>query len=1041
MKSQISNSLQAALGVILALGLALSASASLVTVSSTETWDGVNNPHAADGVTITGTGTQLDPYTYIIPNGMLITSTGTIVLHSAGDYSIKFVIQGGNLQMDAGAVINTERYAIRSSIRYFTLDLSGTNSITGAGAIGPITTRDSTPRDLTITNVKNVSLANIDMHTENANTGPVDFRFINITASGAVYVSGTVDNSDRDSGGDGCGDITIKANTIDVNNVDARGFRNDPPGRDPYSGNVLLQALSPVGNYDPNDGVNNAATNRLTVRGAIRTFAVDPETIGGNVTLQSVVLQLVFGVIEVPPFGTKTLQVGLVQNGASAGDLFVDVSNSGQTVNNVVQWGGTWTPPTGSGPSFNSDPVVLANGTVDVAYSQTLVGTATDPNGDPLTFAKFSGPAWLTIAPNGAVSGTPVLADSCTNSFQIWVTDGTRFDTATLQIFVAAPPRWNDGNDDFAYPAATQDVPYAGTLATNVIYCGAQVLSYAKVSGPAWLNVAADGTLSGTSDRTNVLENVWTVVVVEGTVTNDAILRIWVNGSPKFASSPVQAANARVSLPYVSSTLAGTAVDPQGLPISFAKVASSGPGPDWLSIAPDGALSGTPAAANFGTNFWTITADNGSFPATTNTLKIVVLSGGLTGPVEVVSREYWDGVDNPHAVDGVILTGSGTDTDPATYTVPKGLSIYGNGQIYTSKPTGQDSQNSASTQGLHIRFNIEGNLSMAGNSNAFVTALHARDTGLGQKNLILDLNGTNSIVGQGRIAGLGNRVDSVLFPDCFDRDTPRILTISNVVDVSLYDINVQVRSANNWGRPLNILATGKVQVTSGIDNSDRDGGGDGGNSVTVVGKTVMVNTIRSDSARTSSFRNVGNITLRALAPPAFNPADGVNNNSNNWITVTGNLRASAPQTNTTWGTITTESVVLQLGPGAAVNNGANYTNTPANKLTWNVGLIKNGATAPDLFRNTSTSPTAAALIANYVVDWSGSIIPVSPQIRFGAAPAGQIVLYWTGNGFVLQQNSSLSDPGGWGNAPSGTNNPATNAIGAGNLFYRLKWPQ
>ena len=195
---------------------------------------------------------------------------------------------------------------------------------------------------------------------------------------------------------------------------------------------------------------------------------------------------------------------------------------------------------------------------------------------------------------------------------------------------------------------------------------------------------------------------------------------------------------------------------------------------------------------------------------------------------------------------------------------------------------------------------------------------------LGQKNLILDLNGTNSIVGQGRIVGLGNRVDAALFPDCFDRDTPRILTISNVVDVSLYDINVQTRSANNWGRPLNILATGKVQVTSGIDNSDRDGGGDGGNDVTVTGKTVTVNTIRSDSARTGSFRNVGNITLTALAPPGFNPADGVNNNSNNWITVTGNLRASTPQTNTTWGTITTESVVLDLRAGATINAGANY---------------------------------------------------------------------------------------------------------------------
>lgn len=1039
MKQQ--RSFTAILGALLALGLASSASAALVTVSSTETWDGINNPHATDGVTISGSGTDADPYTYTIPNGMRVTSTGKVVLHGAGDSSIKFVIQGGDLQMDAGAVLNTERYAIRSGLRFFTLDLSGVNSITGAGNIGPITTRDSTLRALTIQNVKNVSLANIDMHVENANTGPADFRPISITASGAVVITGTVDNSDRDTGGDGCGDITIKAHTLDVNHVDARGFRNDPSGRAPYSGNVFLHALSPAGNYDPNDNINNTSSNRLTVRGAIRTMATDSRTLYGNVTLQGVVQQLVYGVIDVPPDATKTLEVGELRGGASAADLFVNVSNSSEMAANVIKWAGPFTSPPGSGPSFNSDPVVLADAGSGAAYSQTLINTATDPNGDPLTFGKFSGPAWLTINPDGTVSGTPTLADSCANLFQISVTDGTRFDTALLRIFVAAGPRWNDGNDDFFYPDAAQDVSYSGTLATNVIYCDSQVLSYAKVSGPAWLNIAADGTLSGTPDRTNVLENVWAVMVRDGTSTNDATLRIWVNGSPKFASSPVIMANARVGLEYTSATLAGTAVDPQNLPITFAKAGRSGPGPDWLTIAPDGVLTGIPAAANVGTNFWAITADSGSFPATTNTLSVVVQSGELAGPVEVVSREYWDGVENPHAIDGVILTGSGTADDPATYTVPRGLALSGNGQIYTSKATGQDSeQNGTAPEALHIRFNIEGNLSMANTNNAFVTAIHARNSGVGQKNLILDLNGTNSLVGQGRILGLGNRVDSVVFPDCFDNDTPRILTISNVVDVSLYDINVQTRNANNWGRPLNILATGKVQVASGIDNSDRDSGGDGGNDVTVIGKTIAVNTIRSDSARTGGFRNVGNITLRALAPPNYNAADGAHNNSNHWITVTGNLRASTPQANDTWGAITTESVVLELGADAGVNAGANDPNTPTSKLKLNVGQIKSGAAATDLFRNQS----AGTYTANYVVDWSGTVppaTPASPTLLLGPTAPGQIVLYWTGTGFVLQQNANLTDPNGWVNAPSGSANPATNAIGAGNLFYRLKWPQ
>jgi hypothetical protein len=377
------------LGAFFACAFALNASAAPVTVNSTEEWDGVNNPHEADGVTISGSGAPDDPYTYTIPNGMVITSTGKVALHSAEDNNIKFVIQGGDLKIEAGGVLNTERLAIRTGKRHFTLDLSGANSITGAGRIGERNSNNSLFRDLVIENVKNVSLADIFMQVVNGNRGPAEFAGISITASGSVLITGGVDNSDRDNGGDGCGDITIKANTIDVNNIDARGFRNDPTGRDPYSGNVTLQALSPVGNYDPNDGVDNTGANKLTVRGAIRTFSVDPETIGGNVTLQSVVLQLVFGVIEVPPLGTRTSDVGVVRSTATASDLFVDVSGTGLSVNNVVQWGGAWTPPAGSGPSFNSDPVVLADATAAVAYSQTLAGTATDPNGDPLTYAKF----------------------------------------------------------------------------------------------------------------------------------------------------------------------------------------------------------------------------------------------------------------------------------------------------------------------------------------------------------------------------------------------------------------------------------------------------------------------------------------------------------------------------------------------------------------------------------------------------------------------------------------------------------------------------
>jgi hypothetical protein len=198
-------------------------------------------------------------------------------------------------------------------------------------------------------------------------------------------------------------------------------MRNDPSGRPPYSGNVMLQTLSPMGGYDPNDSVNNASTNRLTVRGRIRTMGVDARTIDGAVTLQSVGLQLVFGVIEVPPAIAPDLQVGELRGGASAADLFVDVSNSGQTVANVVKWAGTFVPPAGSPPSFTVKPVSRPSATQDVPYTgQTLAGSATDPDpGTTLTYERFFGPAWLQVATDGTLSGTPTVLDAGTNTVQI----------------------------------------------------------------------------------------------------------------------------------------------------------------------------------------------------------------------------------------------------------------------------------------------------------------------------------------------------------------------------------------------------------------------------------------------------------------------------------------------------------------------------------------------------------------------------------------------------------------------------------------------
>ena len=93
-------------------------------------------------------------------------------------------------------------------------------------------------------------------------------------------------------------------------------------------------------------------------------------------------------------------------------------------------------PPPNSPPSFSSDPISKADATEGYAYSATLVGSASDPEGDAMTFSKVSGPAWLSVAANGTLSGTPATSDLGLNSWTVRVADTYGNDTATLQITV-----------------------------------------------------------------------------------------------------------------------------------------------------------------------------------------------------------------------------------------------------------------------------------------------------------------------------------------------------------------------------------------------------------------------------------------------------------------------------------------------------------------------------------------------------------------------------------------------------------------------------
>ncbi len=93
-------------------------------------------------------------------------------------------------------------------------------------------------------------------------------------------------------------------------------------------------------------------------------------------------------------------------------------------------------------PVFLNNPFSSANATAGQAYSGSIATNASDINGYPLSYAKAGGPAWLNIASNGTLSGTPLSTDAGNGSFEVSVADTNgQTNSAILNITVlpAAP--------------------------------------------------------------------------------------------------------------------------------------------------------------------------------------------------------------------------------------------------------------------------------------------------------------------------------------------------------------------------------------------------------------------------------------------------------------------------------------------------------------------------------------------------------------------------------------------------------------------------
>jgi len=154
-------------------------------------------------------------------------------------------------------------------------------------------------------------------------------------------------------------------------------------------------------------------------------------------------------------------------------------------------------------PTFKNNPVRLLAVT-GRNINASLVGEVSDLSRDKLTFSARDLPDWLTVKPDGSVSGTPPAVGQYKG--KLTVTDKSRqVDTSDLVIEVMKPAAPVFNADAFnrspviAGRAFSNSVRYGfhKVWSSELYEPNNDKLTFSKVSGPDWLAVSSGGVFSG----------------------------------------------------------------------------------------------------------------------------------------------------------------------------------------------------------------------------------------------------------------------------------------------------------------------------------------------------------------------------------------------------------------------------------------------------------------------------------------------------------------------------------------------------------------
>lgn len=313
-----------------AIALSAATSQAIIVINADELWDGIANPRAADGVLL-----DAATRTYTIPTGITIGAGVTVrVDHpdpAPGDppsdsITWNFTPGAGGLTFtDATSTIDISP-GIRNRFPAvpFTLNMANNNIgglADGAGRIinGVFVNGGNTGDTMrvVINSDANVVLGAVDIRVNDAASGS-----INITAGGLVDID-KLANADVSAGGGSTQPINVTGETLVLGELDTRTFRLEGS-----VGNINLRALGQPENNPGNPLPNTAATNSITLNGAVKTNGPPASmTPGGNLNLTAAKVTLGPGFsIDLHETGDFNVTTGITGANFTQAQLFMNNS-------------------------------------------------------------------------------------------------------------------------------------------------------------------------------------------------------------------------------------------------------------------------------------------------------------------------------------------------------------------------------------------------------------------------------------------------------------------------------------------------------------------------------------------------------------------------------------------------------------------------------------------------------------------------------------------------------------------------------------------